>query len=150
MSRPFQVVRELRGEGMLRRSFAVVGYIPFLGARGKVGCLLLALCDHDGAYHFAGTVRTGFTGSIRVQLGELLEKDHVEQSAVVDSPRLGTLERWALPRYVVEVQFAEWTRGCQVVHPTFLRLCEDKQPNECMREDGVERHVVAGAVATVA
>jgi bifunctional non-homologous end joining protein LigD len=112
-----------------------VGYIPFFGARGKVGSLLLALRDADGVFHFAGAVRAGFTGAVRVQLARLLEKDYVQSASVANAPALGDLERWALPKYVAEVEFADWSHEGCVRHPTFRELREDKQPGECIRKD---------------
>jgi bifunctional non-homologous end joining protein LigD len=126
-------------KGALRQSFAIVGYIPFFGARGKVGSLLLALSDEDGIYHFAGTVRMGFTGAMRVQLANLLEKDYVVSSPLVDAPALGNLERWAIPRHVADVEFTEWAHEGHVRHPTFRGLSESTEPNECIRKDAAPR-----------
>jgi bifunctional non-homologous end joining protein LigD len=159
MSQSIRAPKSARVRGTLRQPFAIVGYIPFLGARGKVGSLLLALKDEDGAFRFVGAVRKGFTGAMRVQLGELLEKDHVQASPVADAPQLGTLERWAIPRHVADVEFAEWTQQGHVRAPSFQGLREDKRPSECAREDAVREHVrentettsvAASDIATVA
>ena len=159
MSHSIRAPRKARVRGTSRQPFAIVGYIPFLGARGKVGSLLLAFKDEDGAFRFAGTVRKGFTGAMRVQLGELLEKDHVQASPVIDAPLLGSLERWAIPRHVADVEFAEWAPQGQIRTPSFKGLCDDKRPSECVREDIAQEHarednegrpVAAADVATVA
>ena len=72
-----------------RQEFAIAGYVPLLGTRiGEVGGLILALKSPDGAFHFAGKVGTGFTSAMRAKLGKLLEADHVDESPLVDAPRL--------------------------------------------------------------
>lgn len=135
MTRRTDSRQRTRIRGTLRHPFAIVGYIPFLGARGKVGSLLVALADPNGAYHFAGAVRTGFTGAMRVQIGTLLEMNHVHEAPIVQAPPLGNLERWALPKYVAEVEFAEWVSDGTIARPSFQRLCEDLQPRGCVRAD---------------
>jgi bifunctional non-homologous end joining protein LigD len=147
MSRSICAPRKARVRGTFRQPFAIVGYIPFLGARGKVGSLLLAVKDEDGAFRFAGTVRKGFTGAMRVQLGELLEKDHVQASSVIDAPQLGSLERWAIPRHVADVEFTEWAPQGLIRTPSFKGLCEDKRPSECVREDAVREQAREGSEA---
>ena len=105
----------------LRQSFVVVGYIPYLASRGKVGSLLLALDDEKGVLRFVGTVARGFSGRMRVDLATLLEGDHVTVSSTVGAPRLG-VEHWVIPRYTAEVRFLGWTRSGQLRFPKFLQL----------------------------
>ena len=41
---------------------------------------------------------------------------------------------WVEPRLVVQVKFAEWTKGGVLRHADFLGVREDKEPNEVVRE----------------
>jgi hypothetical protein len=107
MSRPIGATRRTCTKRALRQPFAIVGYIPYLGERGKVGRLLLALCDEEGAFHFAGTLGKGLASTMRMRLGKLLDKACVDVPPVVDAPRLGSLERWARPQLVADVEFNE-------------------------------------------
>jgi ATP-dependent DNA ligase len=110
-----------RSKGTLLKSFAVIGYIPYLGFSDKVGCLLLALGDKDGVLHFAGALRWGFSGSRRIALATLLDKDRVTALSIVDAPQLG-VEHWVHPRHMAEVKFSGWDRSGYPRYATFVRL----------------------------
>jgi bifunctional non-homologous end joining protein LigD len=105
----------------LRRSFVVVGYIPYLAFSGKVGSLLLAVGDENGALRFAGAVARGFSARMRIELAILLERDHVTAPATVGTERRG-VEHWVVPRYTAEIEFSGWASSGRPRFPTFLRL----------------------------
>jgi bifunctional non-homologous end joining protein LigD len=116
-----------------RQEFAIAGYLPLLGHKDAVGGLVLALHDEAGFY-FAGKVGTGFTEKARYELGLLLDRDRVERSKARSVPKFGGLVRHCEPKLVCEVQFAEWTGGGHVRHPSFRGLRADKKPEDCVRE----------------
>ena len=117
----------------LRQEFAVVGYVPLLKTRDAVGALLLALHEPDGTFRFAGSVGTGFDEKARVTLAKKLEALRSKAPTATGAPSFAQVERWAKPRLVAEVEFAEWTKD-GLRHASFRGLRDDKKPSECVRE----------------
>jgi bifunctional non-homologous end joining protein LigD len=124
---------------------AVVGFTAPRGGRARFGALLLASAD-DGGFTYAGSVGSGFTDR---QLDEL----HARLAARTrpTPPCSGPIPRgrgntWVEPELVVEVRYREWTEEGLLRQPVFLRVRDDKKPEEAARE---LRHpaVVAGAAA---
>ena len=113
--------------------FAVVGMEP----KGSgIRRLHLAVRDGGDGLVYAGTVGTGFRredeGEIRARLDPLRRA-----KPPVPAPlEKGTV--WVEPGVVVEVRYKEWTEGGHLRHPVFLRLRDDKTPDECFRP-GEER-----------
>jgi len=110
----------------------IVGYTPISTGSNEIGALLVGVRDGE-KYRFAGKVGTGFTHAVRQDLRGKLERERIENPAVVDPPR----ERgavWVKPKYVAEVAFGEWTRDGRLRHPSFQGLREDKKPEEVIRE----------------
>jgi bifunctional non-homologous end joining protein LigD len=113
--------------------FAIVGFTAPSGARARFGALHLAVHDGEGLV-YAGSVGTGF--------GErLLEELHARLAprARRTPPCRGAVPRgrghtWVEPELVCEVRFKEWTDEGLLRQPVFLRLREDKRPEEAVRE----------------
>jgi bifunctional non-homologous end joining protein LigD len=118
----------------LRQEFAIVGYLPLMETRDAVGGLLLALKDETGGFRYAGKVGTGFDEKTRVAVAKVLERDRVAKPSAKDLPKFDGIARYVEPRLVAEVEFAEWTEGGHIRHPSFQGLREDKTPDECVRE----------------
>ena len=121
MRLPIPEGRNARIQASLWQPFAVVGYIPYLALRGKIGSLLLARADESGVLRFAGAVARGLSARMRIQLAILLERDHVTVPSTIGLPRLG-VERWVVPRYTAEIKFSGWGRSGDLRFPKFLRL----------------------------
>ena len=107
--------------------FVIVGYTPGRRDATDLGALALAAFD-DGELVYVGRVGTGFDAATRRDLMERLQK----------APPLPTLApdasvRWRDTGYVAEVRYTEFTRDGHLRHPVFLRLREDKPPQECTR-----------------
>ena len=119
-----------------RQECAIVGYLPLAGTSDEVGALLLAVAAKDGKLHFAGRVGTGFDARTRRQLAKLVDRDALARVApeVLGAPRIKDA-RWATPRLVCEIRFANWTRDGSARAASFLGLREDKSPMECVREE---------------
>jgi bifunctional non-homologous end joining protein LigD len=113
--------------------FAIVGFTAPGGARARFGALHLAVHDGEGLV-YAGSVGTGF--------GErLLEELHARLAprARGTAPCRGGVPRgrghtWVEPELVCEVRFKEWTDEGLLRQPVFLRLRQDKRPEETVRE----------------
>jgi len=124
---------------------AVVGFTAPGGA-GRVGLGALHLAWHDGArLVYAGSVGTGFGDAelraLRERLGARARK---EPPCAGEVPRAKG-NTWVEPELCVEVRYLAVTPDGLLRHPTFVRLREDKRPEECAREGGEEPQTGAGA-----
>jgi bifunctional non-homologous end joining protein LigD len=106
----------------------VVGFTRPRGARAAFGALLLASRE-DGGWRFAGSVGSGFTDR---QLDELHAR--LAPRARKAPPCSGPVPRsgvtWVEPELVVEVRYKERTSDGLLRHPVFLRVRDDKRPEE--------------------
>lgn len=112
---------------------AVVGFEPD-GADG-FRCLHLAVRKESGWAH-AGSVGTGFDRKETAEIRRRLDNGSPPRSAVAGAPR-GRIV-WVEPELVCEVRFKEWTPGGHLRQPVFLRLREDKTPEECQSPDDAQ------------
>ena len=123
--------------------FAIVGYTEPRGGRSGFGALQIADMV-GGRLVYAGRVGTGFDDRLLADLRQMLEPE----TAPCDGPLLeatGTplaaeqipetkTTTWVEPRYVCEVRYREWTPDGVLRHPAFLRLRDDKRPQDCDRQ----------------
>jgi bifunctional non-homologous end joining protein LigD len=114
-----------RGEGRRSSSF---------------GSLMVGAYDEDGL-RYVGNVGTGFNERL---LGELLpaleELETDEMPFEVDPRKTGggkTIRgpRWVKPELVAVVEFRELTAGGRLRAPSFKRIRDDKDPEDCRFED---------------
>jgi bifunctional non-homologous end joining protein LigD len=125
--------------------FVVVGYTDPKGGRPAFGALHLAQYL-DGELTYAGSVGTGFDDD---QLGEIrgiideMETTRAEPAragADLEAPTLGGAvprgpsHHWITPDLVAEVRFKEFTDGGVIRHPSFVRIRDDKRPEDCVGE----------------
>ena len=113
--------------------FAVVGFTAPRGGRARLGALLLAVREGEG-FTFAGSAGSGLTDR---QLEELHAR--LAARARPTPPCAGPVPRtrgitWVEPEVVVEVRFKEWTGEGLLRQPVFLRVRDDKRPEEAVRE----------------
>lgn len=115
-----------------RQEFVIGGYTDPQGSRTRFGALLLGYYE-GGLLRYAGKVGTGFDERTLEDLGGAL--CGIEQE---NSPFAGDAgERaahYVAPKYVCEIEFAEWTRDGRLRHPRYLGIREDKNPREVVRE----------------
>ncbi|MFN7975811.1 MAG: DNA ligase D [Acidobacteriota bacterium] len=112
--------------------FVIVGTSPPEGARNGFGALYLAVYEGKELI-YAGKVGSGFGEKDLERVPKLLDPDRRKTPPCVGAPK----ERgaaWVEPRYVCEVRYKEWVEGLHVRQPVFLRLRDDKAPEECTRE----------------
>ena len=119
----------------------VVGWTEPKGSRGGFGSLHVA--QHDGEeLTYLGSVGSGFTDA---QLGDVLEA--LTSIEVDDSPcTVGPVPRgkghhWVRPELVAEVKYKELTDHGLLRQPSFSRFRDDKEPEECVREE-ISAHAV--------
>ena len=123
----------------LRRTQDVVvaGYTRGQGRRASFGALIVGVWD-GGELRWAGNVGTGFSdGEVERLCGLLapLERASSPFGVVPKMPRVRRSDiRWVEPRYVAEVEFAEWTHEGRLRAPSYLRLREDLTAGDVARE----------------
>ncbi len=109
--------------------FVVAGYTRPSGARAGFGSLLLGAYD-GSALRFVGKVGSGFTGSDLSRLSLLLSRQKRARTPFASAPRQPGVT-WIKPKYVVQIEFQEWTDDHKLRQPVFLGLRDDKDPSEC-------------------
>ncbi|MGH8504301.1 MAG: DNA ligase D [Gammaproteobacteria bacterium] len=111
--------------------FIIVGFTDPKGTQPEFGALLLAQYEHDTLV-YAGRAGTGFTRAQQKAIGEQLQRAKAAkppQGAEMDSDT-----HWVKPGLVCEVRFKNVTSDGVLRAPVFVRLREDKGPEECVRE----------------
>jgi bifunctional non-homologous end joining protein LigD len=111
--------------------FVIVGYTEPGRGRPGFGALHLAVRDGDG-YRYVGRVGTGFSDRQLNDLRVRLEAGRREKPAATGALPTGRDHVWTNPEIVCEVRYKEWTDGGQLRQPVFLRLRDDKKPEECV------------------
>jgi len=115
--------------------FAIVGYGP--RAPADLRRLHLAVRTPEG-WRYAGSVGSGLAAAARGELSRRLAAVlPVRPGVAVLSPALARLVRAdrasvaVAPELVCEVRYREWTEGGLLRQPVFLRLRDDKRPEDC-------------------
>jgi bifunctional non-homologous end joining protein LigD len=112
------------------------GYTDPEGSRPHFGALVLGLYDKKKKLVHVGQAGTGFDHKLLQEIWQLLKK-----RATTRNPFSGEVEaqhaHWVKPELVAEIKFAEWTHsgaegGPKLRSPVFLRLRDDKDPEECV------------------
>ena len=127
--------------------FVIVGFTKPRGSRSHLGALQVADWV-NGTLVYAGRVGTGFNDELLAELNELLAPTTRAEAAcegpviAPGAPPRSTAEiletsttTWVQPRYVCEVRYAQFTPDGVMRHPVFVRLRNDKRPDECERQD---------------
>ncbi|MES2606136.1 MAG: non-homologous end-joining DNA ligase [Pseudomonadota bacterium] len=131
-----------------RQEFLIAGYTAPRRSRSDIGSLVLAYYERvngksTGRLRFAGHVGTGMDTELRADLKEKLDKLERKTSPFDEPPATNERATWVKPELICEVRFTEKTPDCQLRHPVFVAMREDKKPNEIFWE-------VAEQVATKA
>jgi bifunctional non-homologous end joining protein LigD len=137
--------------------FVIVGYTQPKGTRSFIGALQLAEFV-EGRLCYVGRVGTGMDEATLRQLIELISPDirrdapchgmavtpgaePVPSEGIPDT----ATTTWVEPRYVCEVQYREMTPDGLLRHSSFLRLRDDKRPDECERTPQASSSATTGA-----
>jgi len=111
------------------------GYTEPEGSRQYFGSLILGLYDDKTRLIHVGNAGTGFNQNSLKAMWEQLHKRETSRS-----PFYGKVDvrrpHWVKPELVAEIKFTEWTHetsegGVKLRAPVFLRLRDDKKPEEC-------------------
>lgn len=113
----------------------VIGYTPGEGNRkGYFGSLLLTVFNR-GQLVFVGHSGSGFDFPQIFEIFNKLQKIITGESSVSYIPYTNRDPVWVQPRLVVEVKFDGWTKDKIMRAPIFLRVRDDKKPQECTLEN---------------
>ena len=112
----------------------VLGFTPGQGGRGETFGALLLGAYVDGELHWVGQVGSGFTDALLAgvleQLGGL-----VRDEPAVEELRSAKGAVFVDPKLVCEVTYLEMTKSTRKMRaPVFLRMREDKLPEDCVLE----------------
>src|SRR5256886_15309159 len=109
--------------------FVVVGYSAPKGSRGGFGALHLGGYA-DGTLVDAGRAGSGFTGQMLKDVGDQLLRLEIPRPAF-DGPVPAEKEsHWVKPELVAEGRYKEGTGDGLLRQPVFLRVRDDKKPEE--------------------
>ena len=109
--------------------FVIVGFTEPQGGRTGFGALHLAAYDGEDLI-YCGRAGSGFTEEQLVELRALLEQDR-RDTPVCTGPTPTGAHVWVEPRHVAEVRYLTWTGEGLLRQPVFLRLRDDKPPEDC-------------------
>ncbi len=110
--------------------FVVVGFTEPQGGRTGFGALHLAAFEGK-ALVYCGRAGSGFAEEQLVVLREALEAEKRETPACTGPLPSDRGHVWVEPRLVAEVRYLTWTDEGLLRQPVFLRLRDDKRPEEC-------------------
>jgi bifunctional non-homologous end joining protein LigD len=111
--------------------FVVVGYSPANGGRSFGGLLLAQY--RDGVLTYAGRVGTGFSDREQATIRALLDALQPAEPVARAPAEAGLL--WLEDGPVVQVRYKERTADGALRQPAFLRLRDDKNPEDCVWGD---------------
>lgn len=128
-----------------RQEFVIGGYIP-----SPLGVDSLVIGVYRGKeLHYTARVRAGFVLATRQSVLNAIKHLKTSTCPFVNLPertagRWGqglTAEKmaqcvWLKPEAAAEVEFLEWTGADHLRHTKFIRLRDDKDPRQIVRETG--------------
>ena len=111
------------------------GYTDPEGSREYFGAIVLGLYDDKKRLIHVGQAGTGFDHAKLRELSKLFKPLHTDKNPFhgpVDAKHV----HWLTPELVAEIKFTEWTHesregGVKLRAPVFLRLRDDKKPEDC-------------------
>ncbi len=111
----------------------VCGYTVGLHGRERTFGSLILGAYHDGKLVYVGRVGTGFTTEM---LGDILGTLKPEETAICPFAEIPSMDKdvaaWLMPEIVAEVDCLLVTKTLKLRAPSFIRLRNDKKPEECV------------------
>jgi DNA ligase D-like protein (predicted ligase) len=121
----------------LAADLVVGGYIPGKGSRERFfGGLILGAYD-SGFLVYVGRVGSGFSDR---ELEEIAGAFEPSEEPPFSNPPRRRDARWLKPKLVVEVAALEVTPDRHLRAPVFLRIRDDKEPEECSMDQLEKLH----------
>ncbi len=113
--------------------FVVIGYTDPKGNIPGFGALHVAQYDADENLVYLGRTGTGFSDALRKEI--TLELENLGTDAPPCEVPAETTDHWVQPQLVAEVRYKEITAAGQLRQAAFLRLRDDKPPEDCMLQN---------------
>jgi bifunctional non-homologous end joining protein LigD len=124
----------LKIKSTVTQDCVVIGYTPGEGNRdGYFGSLILAAYK-DRKLEFIGHSGSGFTSEQVQEIFKQLQPLRIKRCPIDYVPYVNREPVWVKPKMVVEVKFNGWTQDGNMRAPIFVRVKEDKRPEECIIE----------------
>ncbi len=115
--------------------FVVGGFTAGSGSRSPTfGALLLGSYDEKGNLIYCGSVGTGFDERLLRDMCRRMEPLKRAKHPFLKRPDEKKEVTWLDPKIVIEIKFMDWTRDHHIRTPVFLRVREDKGPEEVKLE----------------
>ena len=118
----------------LTQEAVIAGFTAPGGGRKHFGALVLGAYE-GGALVPIGQVGSGFTAIALRDLREQLEPLIQKECPLSKKPETNAAVTWVRPELVCEVSLSEWTEEGSMRHPVFLRMREDKDARDVVREE---------------
>lgn len=125
----------------------VGGYTEPRGSRAHFGALLLGLYDGK-ALKFIGGVGSGFDEEKLAGIFAKLKPLRQDCCPFEKKPDYKEKCYWVEPKLVARARYGEWTGEGHIRHPVFLRLRDDLDPRDCVKES--EMPIAIGEARPVA
>jgi bifunctional non-homologous end joining protein LigD len=131
-----------------RQEFLIAGYTRGKGRReSSFGSLILAV-RRGSELSYAGNCGTGFDDGEIERLLRKLRPLERKASPFLEAPKMPRVRKgdvvWVTPKLVCEVEFSEWTHDGHLRAPSYIRLREDKPPEDVRRELPIESELRVG------
>jgi bifunctional non-homologous end joining protein LigD len=111
----------------------ICGFTEPRASRKHFGALILGVYKDDELIYI-GHTGGGFNDEKLQSIKSELDKLISDHSPFSDPPKTNMPVTWVKPELICEVKFSEWTKDGIMRHPIFLRLREDKQPEQIKKE----------------
>lgn len=117
------------------QEFVIGGYTRTDKKVRGISSILLGYYQGDKLI-YAGRAGTGFTQKMQQELEQKFEDIKQSKSPFDNAPKAKTNENiiWLKPKYVAQVNFAEWTQDNLLRQASFKGLRMDKKPQEVTKE----------------
>lgn len=109
--------------------YAAIGGVTYRG--DTVNALLLGVYAQDSLIYIGHSGTGRLTGAQWKELTQKVEPFIVPRSPFANVPERHEEATWVQPRFVVKVQFLEWTPGKTMRHSSIQSMMESMVPTEC-------------------
>jgi len=115
----------------------ICGYTLGEGKREKYFGALLLGAWHEGKLRYLGRVGTGWEDKDLEEITNMLKRIETDKNPFdifEEEPAILEKVKWVKPELVCEVKFMEFTEDLKLRAPSFVRLRNDKNIEECVLE----------------
>jgi bifunctional non-homologous end joining protein LigD len=131
-----------------RLECVVGGFTEPEGSRAHFGSLVLGMYSKQERLVHVGQVGSGFDQNSLMAIWNILQKMESKKNPFYGDVEALRRVSWVKPELVAEVEYAEWTGGTnagsgpKLRAPVFLGLRDDKDPKECLLDEGLKNSTI--------